>query len=78
VEKWDHDEFARTVRDSRNYFTHHPSRRSGRLLDGRDLVVLQHRLWFLVRACNLGEMGCAEPEIVQRLSGRPRSYLISG
>lgn len=74
----DHDEFARTVRDSRNYFTHHPSRRSGRVLDGRDLVVLQHRLWFLVRACILGEMGYSEPEIVERLGGRPRSYLIWG
>jgi hypothetical protein len=74
----DHDEFAKTVRDSRNYFTHHPSRRPARALDGRDLVVLQHRLWFVVRACILREMGFSEPEIVALLRETSRSYLHTG
>lgn len=75
----DHDEFAKTVRDARNYFTHFPSDRPARVPDGRALIVLHHRLWFLLRACLLRDMGFGEDAIVERLNeAGQRYYLIRG
>jgi ApeA N-terminal domain 1 len=74
----DREEFAKTIRDNRNYYTHHPSHRPPRTLDGRELVVLQHRLWFLTRACLLREMGYSDAEIAALLvDGGARSYILS-
>jgi len=38
----DREEFARTIRDTRNFFIHLPSDRPARVPDGRDLIVLHH------------------------------------
>lgn len=72
----DREEFARTVRDTRNFFTHLPSDRPARVPEGRDLIVLQHRLWFLLRACLLRDMGFEEPEVVQILAGAGQTYYL--
>lgn len=46
---------------------------------GRDLIVLHHRLWFLLRACLLRDMGFDEPEVVEILaSAGSNYYLIRG
>lgn len=75
----DHEEFAKTVRDTRNYFTHFSSDRPARVPDGKALIVLQHRVWFLLRACLLRDMGFDESEIVERLNDAgQRYYLIRG
>ncbi len=75
----DRDEFAKTVRDTRNYFTHFSSNRPARVPDGKALIVLQHRVWFLLRACLLRDMGFEEPEIVELLGDAgQRYYLIRG
>jgi hypothetical protein len=72
----DHEEFARTVRDSRNNFTHLSGDRPTRVPEGKGLIVLQHRLWFLLRACLLREMKFEEPEIVELLSRAGQSYYL--
>ncbi|MGE0068026.1 MAG: HEPN domain-containing protein, partial [Solirubrobacterales bacterium] len=75
----DREEFAKTVRDTRNYFTHFSSDRPARVPDGKALIVLQHRVWFLLRACLLRDMGFEEPEIVELLGDAgQRYYLIRG
>jgi hypothetical protein len=75
----DREEFARTVRDTRNFFTHLPSERPPRVPDGRGLVALNHRLWFLLRACLLRDMGFEDPEMVELLAAAGQShYLIRG
>ena len=75
----DREEFARAVRDTRNFFTHLPSDRPARVPDGRGLVVLHHRLWFLLRACLLRDMGFEVPEVVELLAAAgQRHYLIRG
>jgi len=75
----DREAFAKTVRDTRNFFTHFPSDRPARVPDGRGLVVLNHRLWFLLRACLLRDMGFEDPEVVELLADAgQRHYLIRG
>lgn len=75
----DREEFAKTVRDTRNFFTHLPSDRPTRVPDGRDLIVLHHRLWFLLRACLLRDMGFAESKVVELLAAAGQThYLIRG
>ena len=75
----DRKEFAKTVRDTRNFFTHFPSERPARVPDGRGLVALNHRLWFLLRACLLRDMGFEDPEVVELLDAAgQRYYLIRG
>lgn len=75
----DREEFARIVRDTRNYFTHFPSERPARIPDGQALIVLHHRLWFLLRACLLRDMGFEEPDIAELLAAAgQRHYLIRG
>jgi hypothetical protein len=53
----DTEDFARSVRDNRNYYTHPTSDRPTRVAAGGQLLVLEHRLWFLVRACLFRELG---------------------
>lgn len=72
----DREEFAKTVRETRNYFTHFSSDRSARVPDGRALVVLHHRLWFLLRACLLRDMGFEEPEVVELLAAAGQTYYL--
>jgi hypothetical protein len=72
----DREEFARTVRDARNHLTHPSSDPRERVPEGRELVVLEHRLWFLLRACLLREMGFREPEIVEVLARAGQSYYL--
>lgn len=75
----DQEEFAKAVRDTRNFFTHFPSERPVRVPDGRGLVVLNHRLWFLLRACLLRDMGFEDPEVVELLAAAGQQhYLIRG
>jgi hypothetical protein len=71
--------FARSVRDARNYFTHPSSDGAKKAPEGRDLIVMQHRTWFLVRACILRELGLNEGEIAERLFAASQShYLLRG
>lgn len=72
----DREEFARTVRDTRNYFTHSSSERPLRVPEGKGLIVLQHRLWFLLRACLLREMKFEEREIIELLNRASQSYYL--
>jgi hypothetical protein len=70
--------FAQTLRDARNYFTH-PSSEARKTPEGRDLIVLQHRAWFLLRACILRELGLSEEQIAERLFAASQShYLVRG
>jgi hypothetical protein len=67
------------MRDTRNYFTHPSGDGAQKAPEGRELVVLQHRAWFLLRACILREMGLSEAEIAERLFAASQShYLIRG
>jgi Apea-like HEPN len=73
----DVEEFASTLTVSRNYFTHPKRRKPKKLADGRSLIVLANRLWFVVRACVLIELGLPRDDIAATLqrSGQ-RHYLM--
>jgi hypothetical protein len=72
-------EFARALRDGRNYFTHPSGGSAWRAPAGRELIVLAHRTWFLLRACILRELGLGEEEIAERLFAASQShYLVRG
>ena len=49
--------FGKRVADTRNYHTHFDKAEAGNAATGRDLAVLIDRMWVLVRACLLGELG---------------------
>jgi ApeA N-terminal domain 1 len=69
------EEFAATVTDNRNYFTHYSShlRERGRVLGGIELRQLTQRLTMVVRACVLREMNFSNVEI-RALLQRDREY----
>lgn len=69
-------ELARTMRDARNYFTHPSGGGAQKTPKGRELVVLQHRAWFLLRACILRELGLSEAEIAERLFAASQSHYL--
>jgi hypothetical protein len=72
------DEFAAIARSSRNYFTHPTDKKPANVPDGRDLLVLRNRLWFLLRACVLGYLGFNEVSVVAALRrSAQRHYFFS-
>jgi hypothetical protein len=69
--------FATISRTARNYFTHPSGEIPADIRDGGDLHVLIQRLWFVVRACVLVELGLSRDAIADALkrSGQ-RHYLL--
>jgi hypothetical protein len=69
-------EFARRVKAARNHYTHPSGAPGGDVPDGRNLVMHVNRLWFVVRACILHELGFGRDEIAMRLTRSGRQYLL--
>ncbi|MGH3427757.1 MAG: HEPN domain-containing protein [Mycobacteriales bacterium] len=73
------EEFGGVVAATRNQFTHPKKHVPKRVPEGRDLVVLIHRMWFVVRACIMVELGLSREEIAQALERSSlKHYLING
>jgi hypothetical protein len=65
----DVEQFARSVRDSRHYYTHHDPdiRRKGNVASGTPLTLMTYHLQLLFRLCVLSEFGLdADPHSVLR------------
>ncbi|HET7590121.1 MAG TPA: HEPN domain-containing protein [Solirubrobacterales bacterium] len=69
-------EFARRVKAARNHYTHPNGPPDDDVPDGRDLVIHMNKLWFVVRACILQELGLGSDEIATRLAQSARRYLL--
>lgn len=65
----DAEVFAARITDNRNYYTHFSDyvRKRGRVVDGVDLFYLGRRLFMLVRACVLREMGFDDDAVAELL-----------
>jgi hypothetical protein len=68
--------FARRAKAARNHYTHPSGSVDKEVPEGRDLVIHINRLWFLIRACVLRELGFEDEEIVARLVRSGRRYLL--
>jgi hypothetical protein len=68
--------FAVRAKATRNHYTHPSGPPDKGVPQGRDLVIHINRLWFLVRACVLRELGFKDEEIVAGLVGSGRRYLL--
>jgi hypothetical protein len=68
--------FARRVKAARNHYTHPSGPPDDDVPDGRDLVIHVNRLWFVVRACILHELGFRRDEIATCLAQSARYYLL--
>jgi hypothetical protein len=65
----DADEFAAVAKAMRNHYTHPTGKQPARVPDeGRDLLILINRLWFVIRACLLVEL-----VLPQRGRGHPQA-----
>ena len=64
-------QFGRTVTDTRNYYTHYSGYLETRAASGWELVLLTKRLWVVVRALLLRELGfnAAESRTLLDLDG---------
>lgn len=72
-------EFGGVLAATRNQFTHPKRRVPKKVPEGRDLLVLIHRLWFVVRACIMVELGLPRQEIAEALErSSMKHYLIRG
>lgn len=71
-------EFGGVVAATRNQFTHPKKKVPKKVPEGRELLVLIHRLWFLVRAAIMDEIGMANREVVQALEGSSTKHYIVG
>jgi hypothetical protein len=68
----DPDGFAQGVADTRNYYTHYSEHLADKAETGLDLIVMTDRLWVLVRACLLAEMGFSDDHVRELLALEPR------
>lgn len=68
--------FASLTKRARNHLTHPTGPAPGDLPDGRDLVVMINRMWFVVRAAVLLELGCSSAEIVSALLRSSRKHYL--
>jgi hypothetical protein len=64
--------FAQTLANTRNYYTHYSKRLEAKAATGLELIVLTERLWALVRACLLHELGFGAQEAGEMLALDPR------
>jgi hypothetical protein len=64
--------FAKAVADTRNYCTHYSSQLASKAATGLELIVLTDRLWALIRACLLAELGFSsdDAKALLELDGR--------
>lgn len=69
--------FASTAAKARNRFTHPAGKEPKGIPEGRDLVVFTNRLWFVVRACVLLELGLSREDVAAALQrSAQRHYLL--
>lgn len=72
-------DFGGVVAATRNQFTHPKKRVPKRVPESRDLLVLIHRMWFVIRACIMVELGLPRREIAEALERSSlKHYLIDG
>jgi hypothetical protein len=67
----DAESFAQSLADTRNYYTHYSTRLKQKAATGLELIVLTGRLWALVRACLLHELGFPSDKAMEMLSLDP-------
>jgi hypothetical protein len=74
----DADDFASVCKSARNYYTHPTGRRPSNVpAEGRELLILVNRLWFVVRSCVLLELGFPREQIGAALKqSAQRHYLL--
>jgi hypothetical protein len=64
--------FPKGVADTRHYHTHFNPIYAAKAATGLDLVILIDRLWVLVRACVLSELGFGDVQVAELLRLDPR------
>jgi Apea-like HEPN len=64
------EDFGGVLAATRNHFTHPTKRVPKKVPEGRDLLVLIHRMWFVVRACVMVELGLPGERLPKRSRGR--------
>jgi hypothetical protein len=71
--------FAKSVARARNFFTHPKKKVRKGIPHGLELLEMVHRLWFIVRACVLVELGFPRTFIASALTeSARRHYLVHG
>jgi ApeA N-terminal domain 1 len=70
--------FAKSVVKARNFFTHPKKKIPKGIPQGRELVAMIHRLWFVARACVLLELGLPREFIASALTqAAQRHYIVN-
>lgn len=64
--------FAQRAADTRHYYTHYDQRLAGKAATEMELVILTDRMWALIRACLLDELGLDMPRAGELLALDPR------
>jgi hypothetical protein len=68
--------FAVVAKSARNHYTHPAGPPKPNVPDGRDLVIHVNRLWFVVRACVLRELGLSQAETAEALKRSSRRHYL--
>ena len=69
--------WAKTVADTRNYYTHYSDYLQSKAAHGFDLVIMTKQLWWVVRACLLREMGFDNAKSIELFSfDNERAWLV--
>lgn len=68
------ESFADIVTATRNHYTHPKKKKLTKVPEGIELFTLIHRLWFVVRACVLLELGFERTDIARALNGSAQRH----
>ena len=74
----DFHEFAENVKATRNHLTHHPKKRSKKVLSDDEIVEYIPKMLLLLRICLLLELGCPPEKIKQQVLGNPEFNRMTG
>ncbi|MDE2637147.1 MAG: hypothetical protein OXI30_12360 [Chloroflexota bacterium] len=74
----DFHEFAEEVKATRNYLTHHPKKRSKKVLSDDEIVEYIPKMLLLLRICLLIELGCPPEKIKHQVIGNPEFNRVTG
>ncbi len=74
----DVDEFAEKVKDTRNYLTHHPKKRSKKVLSDDEIVEYIPKMLLLLRICLLVELRCPPEKIKDQVIRNPDFKRVTG
>lgn len=74
----DVDEFAEKVKATRNFLTHHPKKRSKKVLSDDEIVEYIPKMLLLLRICLLVELGFPPDQIKKRVMENPEFRMLTG